>query len=308
MTYSEWNCIWLENYIKPSTKIRTYERYKSLAVHIKEKLGERELTELTPLLLQTFTTELLSEGNKKTGQGLSPNTVATVISVMQNSLKTAFTLGLTEEYIGDRIKRPKQSEKQIECFTIDEQKKIERSVLYDKRHKMLGVLLCLYTGLRIGELLALEWSDIDFSTGLLTVRKNCYDGKDESGSYTRIIETPKTKSSNRVIPVPKQILPILKGLKKENLSSFVVADGKKTIPVRSYQRSFELLLKKEKIHHRGFHSLRHTFATRAIECGMDVKTLSEILGHKNTSITLSRYAHSLLEHKVEMMNRLGKLL
>ena len=78
--------------------------------------------------------------------------------------------------------------------------------------------------------------------------------------------------------------------------------------VRSYQKTFELLLKRLRIPHKGFHSLRHTFATRALECGMDVKTLSEILGHKNPTITLKRYAHSMMEHKAEMMNRLGKLL
>ena len=87
----------------------------------------------------------------------------------------------------------------------------------------------------------------------------------------------------------------------------VEADGN-AVSVRSYQRSFELLLKKLHIAHRGFHSLRHTFATRALECGMDVRTLSEILGHKNPTVTLNRYAHSLLEHKAAMMNRLGKLL
>ncbi|MCI8369923.1 MAG: tyrosine-type recombinase/integrase [Clostridia bacterium] len=79
------------------------------------------------------------------------------------------------------------------------------------------------------------------------------------------------------------------------------------VSVRSYQRSFELLLKKLNIPHKGFHALRHTFATRALECGMDVKTLSELLGHKNTGITLNRYAHSLIEHKTEVMNRLGKI-
>jgi integrase len=78
--------------------------------------------------------------------------------------------------------------------------------------------------------------------------------------------------------------------------------------MRSYQRTFESLLIKLNIPHKGFHALRHTFATRALECGMDVKTLSEILGHKNPTITLNRYVHSLLEHKTEMMNRLGKLL
>ena len=87
----------------------------------------------------------------------------------------------------------------------------------------------------------------------------------------------------------------------------VSANGK-PVSVRSYQRSFELLLKRLNIPHKGFHSLWHTFATRALECGMDVKTLSEILGHKNPTVTLNRYAHSLMEHKAEMMNRLGKLL
>ena len=101
---------------------------------------------------------------------------------------------------------------------------------------------------------------------------------------------------------------MLKGVKKRSECEFIVADGDKPVFVRSYQRTFELLLKKLHIPHKGFHSLRHTFATRAIECGVDVKTLAELLGHKNATITLNRYAHSLLEHKVDMMNRLGKIL
>lgn len=91
-------------------------------------------------------------------------------------------------------------------------------------------------------------------------------------------------------------------------SGITSENGSKNITVRSYQRSFELLLQKQKIPHHGFHALRHTFATRAIECGMDVKSLSEILGHKNPTITLKRYVHSFMEHKREFMNRLGKLL
>jgi integrase len=88
----------------------------------------------------------------------------------------------------------------------------------------------------------------------------------------------------------------------------IAGNNGKVVSVRSYQQSFECLLKNLHIDHKGFHSLRHTFATRAIECGMDIKTLSEILGHKNPTITLNRYAHSLMDHKREMMNKLGKLL
>ena len=212
-------------------------------------------------------------------------------------------MGLTKEYTADKLKRPKLKEKPVECFTLAEQKQIEQAILNGKKDKLYGIILCLYSGLRIGELIALQWSDIDFTKGILTVSKSCHDGK-----AGLIIDEPKTATSRRVIPLPKQLLPILKGIKKKSHSPFVVSANGKPVSVRSYQRSFELLLKKLKIPHRGFHSLRHTFATRALECGMDVKTLSEILGHKNPTVTLNRYAHSLMEHKADMMNRLGKLL
>lgn len=304
MKYIDWLIQWLENYIHPSVKVRTYERYKLIIEqHIKDKIGGIELNDLSPLALQSFITELLQSGNRKTGKGLSANSVNAVISVMQSSLKTAHILGLVAEYNADKIKRPKIKEKPVEGFTLVEQKQIEQAVLNGKKDKLYGILLCLYSGLRIGELIALQWSDIDLEKGILTVSKSCHDSK---GGL--VIDEPKTQSSRRIIPLPKQLLPILKALKKRSNSPFVVSANGKHVAVRSYQRSFELLLKKLHIPHKGFHSLRHTFATRALECGMDVKTLSEILGHKNPTVTLNRYAHSLMEHKRDMMNRLGKLL
>ena len=305
MKYIDWLMQWLENYIRPSVKVRTYERYRLIIEqHIKDKIGSMELNDLSPFILQQFITELLQSGNRKTGKGLSANSVNAVISVIQGSLKTAHLLGLTKEYTADKLKRPKLKEKPVECFTLAEQKQIEQAILNGKKDKLYGIVLCLYSGLRIiGELIALQWSDIDFVKGILTVSKSCHDSKDGL-----IIDEPKTATSRRVIPLPKQLLPFLKGIKKKSNSLFVVSANGKPVSVRSYQRSFELLLKKLKIPHKGFHSLRHTFATRALECGMDVKTLSEILGHKNPTVTLNRYAHSLMELKAEMMNKLGKLL
>ena len=304
MKYMDWLNEWLKNYVLPSVKIRTYERYSLIVnLHIRDKIGMLELDDLTPLLLQQYITELLQSGNRKTGKGLSANSVNAIISVLQSSLKTANFLGLTAEYTADKVKRPKLKEKPVECFSLKEQKQIEQAILSGRKDKLYGILLCLYSGLRIGELIALQWSDIDFTKGILTVSKSCHDGK-----AGLIIDEPKTATSRRVIPLPKQLLPILKGIKKKSHSPFVVSANGKPVSVRSYQRSFELLLKKLKIPHRGFHSLRHTFATRALECGMDVKTRSEILGHKNPTVTLNRYAHSLMEHKADMMNRLGKLL
>lgn len=134
-------------------------------------------------------------------------------------------------------------------------------MLLDRRRKMIGILICLYAGLRVGELLALEWTDIDFTKNELTVRKTCYDkGK------SRVTTTPKTASSIRVIPLPKQLVTILKQHKNHSQCQYVISEDGLYISVRSYQRSFELLLKKLNIPHRGFHSLRHTFATRALEC------------------------------------------
>lgn len=308
MKYETWLLDWLENYVKPSAKIRTYERYYQIcALHIIPALGNYKLADISVMELQKFITTLLTNGNQKTGKGLSANFVNTVISVLQNSLKTAYLIGLTPEYVANKIKRPKIVEKQVDCFTIGEQKKIEQYVLHSPKDKLFGIVLCLYTGLRIGELLALTWKDIDFGKGLLFVTKTCHDGNDGC-NHIRIIDSPKNAHSRRVIPLPKQILPYLKTLKKRSNCEYIIADGDKPVFVRSYQRTFELLLKKLCIAHKGFHSLRHTFATRALECGMDVKTLSELLGHKNATITLNRYAHSLLEHKTDMMNRLGKLL
>ena len=306
MKYKDWLNVWLENYVKPSSKMRTAESYERI-IHkqIIGALGENEMTDLTALDIQLFVTKLLNSGNKQTGAGLAASSINTIITVIQSSLKAAKTLGYVQKNVAADIKRPKITDCDVTCFTIAEQQKIEQAALKDPRNKMFGVVLCLYTGLRIGELLALTWADTDLSKGLISVNKTCHDRTPDG--FMRTTGTPKTVSSKRIIPLPKQLLPHLKRLKKAEKSLFIISENESPITIRSYQRSFSLFLKKLNIPHKGFHSLRHTFATRALECGMDVKTLSEILGHKNATITLNRYAHSLIEHKRHMMNRLGKM-
>lgn len=307
MKYKEWLNIWLENYVKPSAKAKTIESYERIIQkQINVDLGEKEITALTAMDIQLFVTELLKSGNRATKKGLAASSVNTVITVIQSSLKTAVMLGYIQKNIAEGIKRPKIKSKEISCFTVAEQKKIEQAALFDKRNKMFGVVLCLYTGLRIGELLALTWEDVDLQKGVITINKTCRDGMTAHG-FGRILDEPKTQSSRRIIPVPKQLLPILKKLKKAKKTEHVVSFCGHPLTIRSYQRSFALLLEKIGVEHKNFHSLRHTFATRALECGMDVKTLSEILGHKSATVTLNRYAHSLTEHKQNMMNKLGKL-
>lgn len=252
MKYTEWFNIWLENYIKPSSKQRTYEQYCKIAkIHILPWLGEYELEELTPFVLQKFVTDLTVNGNKRTEKGLSPNFVKTIISVVQNSLKTAHLVGYLPEYTANKIKRPKIIEKQVDCFSIAEQKKIETAALSAKKDKYKGIVLSLYTGLRIGELLALSWEDIDFVEGILTVSKTCRDGN-INGKHVRILDAPKTENSRRQIPLSKTILKMLKEMKKRSKCEFIIADGEKSVFVRAYQRMFELLLKKLKLPHKGF--------------------------------------------------------
>lgn len=309
MLYKDWLVEWLINYVKPSTKDKTYSRYADIInQHLIPKIGEYDLRELTPLIVQRYITELLQNGNIKTGQGLSASSVNSIITVIQGSMTMAHLLEFTDKYEMDKLKRPKAKEKPIECFTPAEQKLIEQAVMSDKREKMKGIILCLYTGLRIGELLALEWNDIDFVKAELHVGKTCHDGKNKNGIFCRITDTPKTSHSRRIIPLPKKLISILREMKKKSNSSFVISGKKDYLSIRSYQHSFELLQKKLGIQRRGFHALRHTFATRAIECGMDIKSLSEILGHKNPMITLNRYVHSLMDHKRAMMDKLGKIL
>lgn len=130
MSYKEWLKVWLDNTVKPTSKARTYVRYKEIIdLHIVPKLGEYELDDLTPLLLQKFVTELLLSGNLITRKGLSANTVNMFITVLQNSLRTAVAFGELKEYTADKIKRPKAKESEVSCFSLAEQRQIEQEVL-----------------------------------------------------------------------------------------------------------------------------------------------------------------------------------
>lgn len=305
MNFKTWSEIWLKDYAFITLKQKTRECYAAIINRINEKFGDFKLCDLTLSVLQSYVSELALTGNSKTGGGLASTTVNGIITVLQVVLKSAADAGFLSNYSADKIKRPKIKEKKISCFTLKEQKKIEKYALLSKNKSLAGIVICLYTGLRIGELLALTLDDIDLNAKILHVNKTCYYSS-KGDAWGRITYEPKSTSSNRVIPIPKQLLPIFKDVKKNNFKFAVETKKGTPMSVRAYQASFKKLQKRLGINEKNFHALRHTFATRALECGMDVKTLSELLGHKNAAITLNRYVHSLTEHKREMMNRLGK--
>lgn len=309
MKLNEWLEIWLNKYIKHTVKFRTFSRYTEICEkHIIPMLGGYELQNLTASILQDFAVYKLEHGNLINGQGLSVNTVLGIVSVLKQSLNNAVVLGVVDKVFISSIRLPQATEKKISAFERNEQQKIEQFCINSKKANYIGIIVCLYTGIRLGELLALTWSDIDFDRKILHISKTVYTAK-KDGKRTVIVDKPKTKNSIRSIPLSYQLTRLLKAIKKQSKSEYVISTKYGGIvSERSYQRTFASILRQCNVRYKNYHSLRHTFATRALEYGVDVKTLSEILGHKNASITLNRYSHSLMSYKTNMMNKLGKML
>lgn len=308
MKYKIWLSEWLNEYQKNHLRARTYRNYEGVIKnHISPSLGEYELDELSFAVLQGFILERETNGQGRYSIGLSAGSIEIIINVLQKSLDMAVDMGLIEHHNACRLKRQKVVNKDTECFSIAEQRMIEEEVIANLPHKKIGILISLYTGLRIGELIALRWDDIDFSNNTISVRHSAREDY-SNGKRVLVLDSPKTHSSNRVIPIPNQLVPYLIAMKETSQCEYVISTWNRETTVRSYQKMYAVMLQKLNIKYRNFHTLRHTFATRALECGMDIKTLSEIMGHKSPTVTLNRYSHSLTEHKIAMMNKVGKNL
>lgn len=311
MKLKDWLDYWTTTQLKHNIKQRSYNSYTNIIEnHIKPDLGKYDLDELTPIILQNFIINQLEKGNLKTGGRLANSTVILIINILKQSIKEANIFEITTKNNTNKIKLPDLEGTRISAFEKWEQAKLEKYCLNNRINKpaYVGIIICLYTGLRIGELLALTWKDIDFDNCTISISKSEYEGK-INGKIQISVDTPKTKNSNRIIPIPKQICLILRKIKKKTRSIYVISTkNNKMVSIRAYQRTFERILIRLSISYRNFHALRHTFATRALEFGIDVKTVSEILGHKNPTVTLQRYAHSLMSYKRIVMNKFGKLL
>lgn len=310
MTINKLLVEWLETYQKDHIKSRTYRRYQGLIeMHIIPSLGECEISEIGRKEIQEFLLQQKKDGNIRNGEKLS----ATSTNMMLSILSLAFEYAYDMEYVKDnpciKVRRTKVEAKKIEAFTIEEQRAIEQEIARSGDKRLHGILLCLYTGLRIGELLGLTWNDVDFESGIIKITKTVYREKNENGIWQLCVDTPKTKSSDRVIPMPDYITALLKEDRALSQTAYVVENKKgERMSIRSYQYIFEKITERAGVRKLNFHALRHTFATRAVECGMDIKTVADIMGHQNASITLNRYAHCMIEHKIQMMQRLPRVL
>ena len=284
---------YLEN-IKHSVKLKTYLFYLQIVENYIPKLD----CQITNKNLNFF---ILSLKEK-----YSFSTTKLVKSLINRSLKFAFDNGKICEKISISIQLKNQQVRKVEALEKQEQAKLENYILENEKKYHYGILLSLYTGLRLGEVIALKWQNVDIKNKLIYIDKSV--GTISQNHKTLTIESsPKTQSSIREIPISKQLLILLKKLKQASTTDNVIVshNGKQVSP-RAYQKSFNNLLKKLSIKHYGFHSLRHTFATRLLENGVDIKTISELLGHSSPTITLNRYVHTNLQNKRKAVEILTK--
>ena len=298
---------WIESDILSRVKTSTYESYSNCiqkyVIPFFEKIGNECLSEYSVTVFVKFicNNESLSESYKRK-----------LISIFKTALKDILKDQTTGSVIVAAVKLPKTENSEIQAFSMKEQRLIEDAVYQAGDIRSLGILLTFYTGIRLGEICALKWSDFDFETGIMSITKTVTRVKNIHSTESKtmlLIGTPKSKKSNRKIPLPV----FLQNLYQEfrpyitNQNCYLLSGTNKPADPRTYQKLYKKLLADIGVNNRKFHAIRHTFATRALELGVDIKTLSEILGHSNVSITLNIYAHSLMEQKKIVMDRFNEL-
>ena len=312
MTLTEMLDGWLEEHQKEYVKRQTYVRYRSVVNNYVRGtvLGEREIGQITRKDMQDFVNNLRRFVSRRTGKPLAPGTVNNAFTVLQSAFGYAEDYGLVDENPCVRIHRmPKAPDAGSEkCFTVKEQQLFEKYVDGLNDPSCYGYILCLYTGLRIGEFCALTWKDVDLTAGTISVNKSVYNSVDDAGRWKMMTDTPKTRTSFREIPLPDHVVRALRKIRKKSKSEYLCASaaGERITPW-AFRYRFDAILREAGVRHITFHGLRHTFATRAIEHGMDVRTLSEILGHSNPSVTLNVYTHSMDDHKRNMMRMMQRV-
>ncbi|MEE9406550.1 MAG: site-specific integrase [Polaribacter sp.] len=248
----------------------------------------------------------------KLKQGLCKKTIMDMLIVLKMILKYGDKQNLTQ-YKAFDIRFPTEYKKEkLEILSRKDHKRVTNYVQENFTFKNLGIHLCLSTGIRIGEVCALKWEDIDTETGLIHINKTIqriYVLENGIGKTELIIDSPKTKNSIREIPINRELLKMIKPVKKiVNESFFILTNEAKPTEPRTYRNYYKKFLRNLHIPYLKFHGLRHSFATRCIESNCDYKTVSVLLGHSNISTTLNLYVHPNTEQKKKVINQMFKSL
>lgn len=285
--------------IKGSTLLK-YEYL--IDTHIAPGLGNYKTSDLTSFMINDFLDKKLNSGSKKEGDSLSSSYVRTMAIIIESAINYAVKEGLCLP-LKNPIHKPAVQKGRLTILTVDEQKEIESVLANENSNVALGIIIALYTGLRIGEICALRWEDIDLGNGLIYVNHTVSReiSKDAAHKTQLVLSSPKTKTSKRIVPIPSLLKSILENAPKDN--SFVVSGSDTFADTRTFDYQFKKLFRAYKMNCIRFHTIRHTFATRCLQSGMDVKTLSEILGHASATTTLNTYVHSSLEAKRKQLEQ-----
>lgn len=302
---------WLDEWLRTkrlSVKESTYIRYRNtIENHIKPDLGKYPISKISTSLMEQFVSRKLQDGRIDGNGGLSPKSMSDIMVIIKESFKYAQSYGTIAICSFDRISFKKTAQEMRVLSLLEEQRLL--SVLFrDFDRYKLGVFICLYTGIRIGELCALQWKNVSLSENAIKIEHTMQrlQSKDLNAMQkTRIIVTePKSYAALRTIPLPEFVIEVIKPFVSVPNAYVLSGECRTIIEPRTMQNRFKTYLVEGQINDANFHSLRHTFATRCVEAGFDVKTLSEILGHSSVKITLDKYVHSSMQLKRNNMEKL----
>lgn len=300
---------WFES-IKLHTKASTQNKYHNMLTnYILPEYGNQPFNAITYDFIESHCKFLLEAGGKK-GNGLSPKTVSDVLAIIRNISQFAIRKGIYVACDASAV-QIRQDVKPMRVFSIAEQNQLCNHILENPEPCNIGILVCLFTGLRVGEICALRWEDISYSDQSIYIHhtlQRIQINQDHGAKTKVVVTTPKSTCSIRKIPLPDEISKILVLNQKSSSGYLLTNDNYKFVEPRTMQNKFKKILNDAGIENANFHALRHTFATRCVELGFDVKSLSEILGHATVNITMNRYVHPTYELKMKNMQKLSGLL
>ena len=298
--------LWLSD-VRATVKESTYSRYLSIVDrYIAPQLGDRYAAQCDGAAINAFSRALLEAGGAA-GGGLSPKTVSNVLCVLNSVVKFARARGYGFGNT-DGVRLPKSAPRPTQALSPNNRIALERILMDSEDLTALGVLFSLYTGMRIGELCGLRWEDVDLCAMTVRVARTVERiAETDAGSLRRtklIISEPKTPSSVREIPLPVFFGEQLRRFRQSPGCYVLTGTPAPIEPNRMYMR-YKTLMNRLGMGEYSFHALRHTFATRCVEAGFDIKSLAEILGHANVTTTLGIYVHPTMEQKRSQMERLA---